>query len=144
MTEDEFPIVAAAVRSGINDAYRLGLGVAIQTLEEYRTRTTDPYTLEAVLAHLRELSVRIGQEVALRADRLVQPLQQVVDGRHQRGHLLRHVALADGAQVVALALADALLVDKLQAAVELADAQGLTSERDKALAAWRKAVRGSA
>lgn len=64
LPQDEFPKVAAAVRSGINDAYRLGLGVAIQTLEEYRTRTTDPYTFEAVLAHLRELSVRIGQEVS--------------------------------------------------------------------------------
>ena len=64
MTDDDFPKVAAAVRGGINDAYRLGLGVAIQTLEEYRTRTTDPYTFEAVLAHLRELSVRIGSEVS--------------------------------------------------------------------------------
>jgi hypothetical protein len=62
--KDEFPKVAAAVRSGINDAYRLGLGVAIATIEEYRDRTSDPNTIEAVLAHLRDLSVRIGQEIA--------------------------------------------------------------------------------
>jgi hypothetical protein len=52
----------------------------------------------------------VGQEVALRAaDGLVQPLQQVVDGAHQRRHLLGHVALGDRAQVGALAAADALL-----------------------------------
>ncbi|WP_313673257.1 hypothetical protein [Mycolicibacterium sp.] len=66
MTEhqDEFPIVEAAVRSAMNDTYRLGLGAAIQALEIYRTRTTDPDTFDLVLTHLRQISVRVGEEIA--------------------------------------------------------------------------------
>ena len=51
----------------------------------------------------------VGQEVPLRGDRAVQPLQQVVDGAHQWHHLVGHVAFGDRAQVGALALADAQL-----------------------------------
>lgn len=65
MTEDEaeFAIVEAAVRSAMNDTYRLGLGAAIQALEVYRTHTTDPDTFDVVLTHLRQISVRVGEEV---------------------------------------------------------------------------------
>ena len=37
----------------------------------------------------------VGEEVLLRADRLVQPRQQVVDRAHQRRHLLGRLALVD-------------------------------------------------
>lgn len=58
--QDEFPAIAQAVREGINDAYRLGMGTAISVLCEYRGRTTDPITLDAAIAHLQMLSVRTG------------------------------------------------------------------------------------
>ena len=64
MNDDHFPEVAAAVRSGINDAYRLGVGAAIQILCEYRTLTTDPATWDAAIAHLQHLSLRIGSDLA--------------------------------------------------------------------------------
>jgi hypothetical protein len=56
-----------------------------------------------------ELVRGVGQEALLRAQRGFQPRQQVVDGRHQRRHLLRNEGLFDRAQVVGLARADALL-----------------------------------
>lgn len=31
--EDDFPAIAQAVREGINDAYRLGIGQAVRALE---------------------------------------------------------------------------------------------------------------
>lgn len=64
MTDDQFPEIAAAVRRGVNDAYRLGLGAAIRILCEYRTFTTDPATLDAATAHLQDLSLRVGSELA--------------------------------------------------------------------------------
>ena len=45
----------------------------------------------------------------------VQPLQQVVDGAHQRHHLVGHVAFGNRAQVGALALADAQLQPRQRA-----------------------------
>ncbi len=51
----------------------------------------------------------VGQEVALRGHGLLQALQQVVDGRHQRRHFLGHAAVRDRAEVGAVAAADALL-----------------------------------
>ena len=64
MSDDQFPAIAAAVRSGINDAYRLGLGAAIRILCEYRTLTTDPTTWDAAVAHLQHLSLRVGSDLA--------------------------------------------------------------------------------
>lgn len=64
MTDDQFPEIAAAVRHGINDAYRLGLGAAIRILCEYRAFTTDPATLDAAMAHMQHLSLHVGSEEA--------------------------------------------------------------------------------
>jgi len=51
----------------------------------------------------------VGQEVALGGDGAIQPLQQIVDGRHQGGHLVGNIGHGQRAQIRALALADALL-----------------------------------
>lgn len=62
MSTDGFADVEAALRAGVNDAYRLGLGAAIDLLLDYRSRSTDPITLDAAIAHLQMLSVRVGAE----------------------------------------------------------------------------------
>ena len=56
-----------------------------------------------------ELVRGIGEKVLLRAHRLVEPRQQVVDRAHQWRHLFGRLALVDRAQVAAVAFADALL-----------------------------------
>ena len=62
--EDQFPEVAKVLRRGVNDAYRYGLGAAIQVLTEYRTQTTDPTMFDAVIAQLQHLSLQVGSEVS--------------------------------------------------------------------------------
>lgn len=63
MTEDEFSVVASAIRVAMNDFYRLGVGAAIEALIDFRETTTDPATFDTVIEYLRHFSVRIGQEV---------------------------------------------------------------------------------
>ena len=56
-----------------------------------------------------ELMRSVGDELLLRADRLIEPRQQIVDRTHQRRHFLGCLAFVDRAQVVAGAASDALL-----------------------------------
>lgn len=44
------------LRSAINDAYRCGLGAAVQTVQEFRGRTVDRETFDEVLEVLRRIS----------------------------------------------------------------------------------------
>ncbi len=48
--------VEAAIRAGIHDSYRYGVGFAIQTIETFRDRSTDQSTFEELLEYLRNYS----------------------------------------------------------------------------------------
>jgi hypothetical protein len=47
--------IEAAVRSGINRAYRHGINTAIKTLETFRGQSVDPDTLQAAQDELRRM-----------------------------------------------------------------------------------------
>lgn len=48
--------VEAAIRAGIHDSYRYGVGYAIQVVETFQERSTDPDTFAELLAYLRRYS----------------------------------------------------------------------------------------
>jgi hypothetical protein len=47
--------IEAAVRSGINRAYRLGINTAIKALDTFRGQTVDPDTFQAAQDELRRI-----------------------------------------------------------------------------------------
>ena len=48
--------IARILRAAIDDAYRLGIGAAIETLQRYRGQTCDVETLDRAIDHLRRQS----------------------------------------------------------------------------------------
>lgn len=48
--------VEKAIRAGIHDSYRYGVGFAIATIEKYQQNTTDPDTFTELLTYLRTYS----------------------------------------------------------------------------------------
>ena len=55
MTED-YVFIQSVLRAAINDAYRLGIGAAIQTIEKYRGQSVDVETLDKISDDLRRQS----------------------------------------------------------------------------------------
>jgi len=50
--------IAKVLRSAIDDAYRLGLGVAINTITHYRCRSFDTDSFDQAINDLRQQSAR--------------------------------------------------------------------------------------
>lgn len=48
--------IAKILRSAIDDAYRLGIGAAIEVIKSYRGQTCDVETLDRAIDHLRRQS----------------------------------------------------------------------------------------
>ena len=48
--------IARILRAAIDDAYRLGIGAAIETIQRYRGQTCDVETLDRAIDHLRRQS----------------------------------------------------------------------------------------
>lgn len=55
MTED-YVFIQSVLRAAINDAYRLGIGAAIQTIEKYRGQSVDVETFDRAIEELRRQS----------------------------------------------------------------------------------------
>jgi len=58
MTDDEFTKLSQAIRAGIDDAYRLGIGAAITLADEQLTQHPHDRPLQALIAALRQLSAQ--------------------------------------------------------------------------------------
>lgn len=56
MIDDAY--ITKILRAAIDDAYRLGIGAAIKTIETYRGRTVDVETLDRAIDDLRRQSAR--------------------------------------------------------------------------------------
>lgn len=54
MSDD--PDLKRIVRAAIDDAYRLGIGAAIEIIQSYRGQTLDVETLDRAIDHLRRQS----------------------------------------------------------------------------------------
>ncbi len=48
--------IAKILRSAIDDAYRLGIGAAIEVIQRYRGQTCDVETFDRAIDHLRRQS----------------------------------------------------------------------------------------
>ena len=55
MTED-YVFIQSVIRAAVTDAYRLGIGAAIETLLRYRGATLDVETLDRAIDELRRQS----------------------------------------------------------------------------------------
>jgi hypothetical protein len=53
---DDFEFIKTTLRAAIDDAYRLGVGAAIETMTRYRGQTLDVETLDRVIEDLRRHS----------------------------------------------------------------------------------------
>lgn len=53
---DDYEYIKATVRAAIDDAYRLGIGAAIKTIETYRGQTLDVETFDQAINDLRRQS----------------------------------------------------------------------------------------
>ena len=60
MNPDDIAKVEAALREGITDAYRHGIGAAIRTIEIYREHVRDKSVFDAMIAALRHQSASCG------------------------------------------------------------------------------------
>lgn len=56
MIDDAY--ITKILRAAIDDAYRLGIGAAIKTIETYRGQTVDVETLDRAIDDLRRQSAR--------------------------------------------------------------------------------------
>ena len=54
--DPEYVFIEAVLRVGITDAYRLGIGTAIQIVKLFRGSTVDVESFDLVIAELRRLS----------------------------------------------------------------------------------------
>ena len=55
MTND-YQFIESTIRAAITDAYRLGIGAAIETIERYRGATLDVETFDRAIDELRRQS----------------------------------------------------------------------------------------
>ena len=53
---DDYLFIESTIRAAITDAYRLGIGAAIETIQRYRGATLDVDTLDAAINELRRQS----------------------------------------------------------------------------------------
>jgi hypothetical protein len=58
VSPEDMADVEEAIRNGITDAYRCGLGVAIRLITEYGSRSVDPDFVAEMTAILREVSIK--------------------------------------------------------------------------------------
>ena len=54
---DDYQFVESTIRAAITDAYRLGIGAAIETIQRYRGATLDVETFDRAIDELRRQSV---------------------------------------------------------------------------------------
>jgi len=57
LSETSHQVIEKALREAIDDAWRLGVGRAIEVVASYVRTTTDPQTLQRLVEDLRRLSV---------------------------------------------------------------------------------------
>jgi len=54
--DPDYRFIESTLRAGITDAYRLGIGAAIELMQRYRGQTLDVETLDRVIDELRRHS----------------------------------------------------------------------------------------
>ena len=53
---DDYLFIESTIRAAITDAYRLGIGAAIETIQRYRGATLDVETFDRAIDELRRQS----------------------------------------------------------------------------------------
>lgn len=62
MNPNDIAKVEAAIREGITDAYRHGIGAAILTIEVYREHVRDRSVFDHMISVLRQQSASVGTD----------------------------------------------------------------------------------